>query len=129
MRRKSKYPGLEKKYTLKIRQDLIDQDYIDKLSEEEKRFLSDFNEEWTGANFNHEGKILHDTEDLKKQCRRKNYQRNNDIFAIKQCSEMLKDTSEIVERQFQTKDEVENTLIEALDKAKFLKGNKKCKNT
>lgn len=32
----AKYPGLDKKVNLKVRQELLDQDYINKLSPEEK---------------------------------------------------------------------------------------------
>lgn len=32
---RSKFPGLDKSVNLKIRQDLLDQDYLDKLSEKE----------------------------------------------------------------------------------------------
>lgn len=35
-RNKTKYPGLEKKVNLKIRHEILDQDYIDKLSPDEK---------------------------------------------------------------------------------------------
>jgi hypothetical protein len=45
-RNSRKYPGLTKKTSLKIREELLDQDYIDKLSEEDKKWLNQFNEEW-----------------------------------------------------------------------------------
>lgn len=35
-RSRSKFPGLDPSVNLKVRQELIDQDYIDKLSEEDK---------------------------------------------------------------------------------------------
>lgn len=41
----SKYPALEKKYSLKTRGDLIDYDYIHKLSPKEKQWLNDFTNE------------------------------------------------------------------------------------
>jgi hypothetical protein len=36
-RSRSRYPGLDKSVTLKVRQDLLDFDYLDKLSDKDKR--------------------------------------------------------------------------------------------
>lgn len=68
-----KYPGLEKRYNSRIRQEHLDQDYIDQLSEKEKEFLSNFNEEFYGGNFYHRGKKLHKSKKSKRAC----YSRNN----------------------------------------------------
>lgn len=35
-RSKLKYPGLDKRFNLKVRVELIDYDYVDKLSEKDK---------------------------------------------------------------------------------------------
>lgn len=72
------YPGLDKNVNLKIRHELMDQDYIHKLSPEEKDWLSRFNEEYNGNNFKHKGDILHTTKELKKDCERKNNSHNRD---------------------------------------------------
>lgn len=68
-----KYPGLEKKVNTKVRQEYLDQDYVNKLNDKEKEFLSNFNEEYYGGNFKHKGKKLH----RNKESRRKCYNRNN----------------------------------------------------
>lgn len=67
MREKVKFPALDKTYNLKSRQDLLDQDYIEKLNDEEKDFLNRFNEEFNNANFTHAGKKLHKTQTLRKE--------------------------------------------------------------
>lgn len=45
-RNKTRFPGLDPSVNGKKRQEVMDQDYIDKLSNEEKEWLSDFNEFW-----------------------------------------------------------------------------------
>jgi hypothetical protein len=80
-RSRTKYPGLDKSVNLRIRQELIDQDYISKLSDKEKKFLSDFNEESIGGNFNHSGKKLHKTKAQRKECYGNNNRRNRDVLS------------------------------------------------
>lgn len=57
-RKKTKYPGLDKTVNTKKRWEVLDQDYIDKLNEEEKAWLNKFNIETLGGNFkrNKDGK-------------------------------------------------------------------------
>lgn len=57
-RNNTQYPALKPSLNLKTRQKLLDYDYIDKLSEEEKDWLNRFTEEYTNANFKHSGKII-----------------------------------------------------------------------
>lgn len=75
-----KYPALDPKYNLKSRSELIDYDYIDKLSDKEKEFLNNFTEEFIGANMNHKGKKLHKKKDQIKDCYNRNNARNRDIL-------------------------------------------------
>jgi hypothetical protein len=51
LRDSKKYPALEKSVTLKTRQDLVDYDYLDKLSPEELEFLNKFTEETVSTSF------------------------------------------------------------------------------
>ena len=55
----AKYPALQQELNLKTRQDLLENDYLDKLSEKEKDWLNRFNEEYVNTNFSHEGKRVH----------------------------------------------------------------------
>lgn len=84
-----KYPGLKKNLFSKIKQEYHDIDYADKLNDDEKRMLSDFMEEWLGANLNHGGKKIH----RKKQDRKKVYDMNNsrirDIYSRSRASGQL----------------------------------------
>jgi hypothetical protein len=81
-RSRVQYPGLVKNVNTKVRQELIDHDYIDKLNDKEKEFLSNFNEEYLGANFQHRGKQLHKSKKRKRDCYNRNNARNRDIYSI-----------------------------------------------
>lgn len=79
-RSQQKYPALDPQYNLKTRADLIDQDYVDKLSESDKDWLNRFNEEYVNANFKHSGKKIHKTDTLRRDCYNRNNHRNRDIL-------------------------------------------------
>lgn len=115
-RGKVKFPALDKKYNLKTRQDLIDYDYIDKLTDKEKAFLNSFTEEYVGANFKHKGKKLHKSKTKKKDCFDRNNSRNRDIYTISKANDMLKELDKKVDAKIKTTaDDVENQLIEQID--------------
>lgn len=98
-RSKTKYPGLNKKVNTKVRQELIDYDYLDKLSPEEKEWLNRFSEEFHGANFlkskngNYSTKNIHRTKKQRKDCYDRNNARNRDVYSITKSNDMLKDVS------------------------------------
>jgi hypothetical protein len=73
----------------------MDCDYANKLNNEEKRFLSNFNEEYYGGNFNHPGKQLHKTKAMKKDCYDRNNARNRDAFGILKIRGSLLEFSEL----------------------------------
>jgi len=50
-RSQSKYPALDPKLNLKTRKDLLDYDYLNKLSPKELQFLNDFSSEYINADF------------------------------------------------------------------------------
>lgn len=86
-RSKTKYPGLQQGYNLKVRWEALDQDYIDKLSDEEKAWLNKFNEEYVGAGFkkNKNGTFskkrnFHTTPEERKTCTDRNNARNRDLY-------------------------------------------------
>ena len=69
-RARKKYPGLDKAMGLKRYSEWIDFDYIDKLNEEEKKWLNDFMVEALGGDFRPRGKenAIHNTKELQKEC-------------------------------------------------------------
>lgn len=79
-RSKNKFSALDPKLNLKSRAELIDFDYVDKLTDKEKEFLNTFSEEFNNANFSHGKKILHKSRALKKDCYGMNNRRNRDIL-------------------------------------------------
>jgi len=72
-RNKQKYPALNPAYNLRSRIDLLECDYLHLLSEDDKEWLNNFNEEDINANFQHEGKKIY----KKKKDRKASYDRNN----------------------------------------------------
>lgn len=61
---------------------MIDYDYIDKLSDADKKWLNQFTEEYVNANLdrNDLSKNFHNSIELKKDCDRRNNARNRDIL-------------------------------------------------
>lgn len=113
----------------------MDEDYLHKLSDKEKDWLSRFNEEYIGANFDHEGPRIHPkkyknktvkatgrkrkVDIMKKDCGDRNNARNRDSYSVTKSNDMLKEVVEVVsqfeaEREI-TKNDVEDTLITILD--------------
>lgn len=124
-RKSTKYPGLKKNLNVKVRQELIDHDYIDKLSEEEKAWLSKFNEEYVSGSFkktkggNYSTKNLHKTKKLRKDCWDRNNWRNNDVLGVTKANGMLKDGESaqaiLEDRSVRTASQVEDTVISLID--------------
>lgn len=129
-----KYPGLSKKGDPKIRHDLYDFDYIDKLNDKEKKFLSDFNLEYISGDLNHPGKRLHkkkiktrkvaSTGKLRKfdvgakSINDMNNARNRDAYSICKSNGILKgekDALSGIERKESSINDMENAIVELID--------------
>ena len=69
-RQRTKYPALKPELNLRTRYELIDYDYISLLSEEDKKWLNDFTEEYVNASLDSKNleNNLHNTDELKKDC-------------------------------------------------------------
>lgn len=72
-------PGLKKGKFSRIKQEYFDQDYIDKLSDKDKAWLSQFNDEWLGANT--KDARFHKSKKAKKRCNDQNNARNRDVYS------------------------------------------------
>lgn len=80
-RSKVKHPGLNKTYTLPIRQELVDYDYIHKLSPEEKEWLNKFNEEEINGNIYGKGKKINKKKADRKKITDRINARNRDSYS------------------------------------------------
>jgi hypothetical protein len=68
----------------------IDQDYIDGLSPEEKAWLAQFNNEYYGGKVKKgDNTALHNSDSLRKDCYARNNASNRDLYAIKECSNLV----------------------------------------
>lgn len=111
----------------KTRWELIDQDYINKLSEEEKQWLSNFNEEYISGNFNHKGKRLHRKKKERLECYGRNNSRNRDMFTLLRTvgwmsGESSVDLASAAEtKQRDNPGAVENAVIDLIDLKNALK--------
>lgn len=134
-RSETKYPGLVKEMNLKIRQELIDQDYINKLSEDEKKWLNQFNKEYITADFRDKKNRLHPKKytsktlksngqkkkiDIyKKDCEDKNNSRNRDAYSITKVNNMLKGDEAFpaidIDNRSTNYHDTEDALIDYLD--------------
>ena len=79
----AKYPGLNKGFFSKIKQEYHDVDeYAFPLDVVAQEWLSNFQEEDLGANFNHKGEKIYQTVEDKRASYRRNNSRNFDIYSI-----------------------------------------------
>lgn len=118
-RRAEKFPGLKKELHPKSRWEYLDQDYAKELTDEEKKFLSDFNEEYYGGNFQHSGKKLHKGVKAKRECYTRNNARNRDMYTFSHVRGWvvpLFDNSDAVDNaQAGNPQDAENNLVDLLD--------------
>lgn len=117
-RNRAPFPALEPRLNLKTRYDLVDYDYVDKLSDKEKAWLNSFTEEYVHANMKHDGKKLHKTKKLRKDCYDRNNARNRCILTKSKACGM---TVSIDELEKDDSLEMEDQIIENLDEDLFNK--------
>lgn len=80
-RSQSKFPALNPRLNIRIRQEEIDFDYLDKLTPIELDWLNRFMEEYNNASFNHNGELIDKSDSGRKSCYDKNNSRNRDIYS------------------------------------------------
>lgn len=117
-RGKTKFPNLHPELNLKTRYELIDYDYIDKLSTKEKKWLDKFTKEYTSAALDTEdlSKNLHNTVALKKDCQDRNNSRNRCILTRAKASGYCASIDEMKEKKQKIKTESpEDQLIAKID--------------
>lgn len=98
-RSRAPYPGLNKNLNLNNRREALEIDYEDKLSHEEKVWLSNFNREYVGGDFTHEGENLHKTPELVKSVYDANNARNRDRYGVSKLHNMLSFATDEILRQ------------------------------
>lgn len=102
---------------MKTRTDLIDYDYLHKLSPQELEWLNKFTEEYVIAKLDKKNKNnLHNKKKLKKDCYDRNNDRNNDILTISKAGGKLKYLEELKNKP---SDYTEDDLINVLDKRRY----------
>lgn len=139
-RAKTKYPNLNPKNHIKRRQSFIDYDYVSKLSDKDKEFLSKFTNEYYCASFDTENSEnnIHDiyeksgrVRDRKKKKEEMNWKqtleqdnniRNLDTYALKSCVQGLEYWEETKLDDLREKDTYvdknlfEDAIIDVIDK-------------
>lgn len=76
-----KFPGFDKKYTTRIRQEKIDFDYIESLPEDAKEFLHKFIEEEINSKFANDGTDFNKSKEDRKKIYDRNNQANRDLYS------------------------------------------------
>lgn len=113
------YPALKKELNLKTRQDLIDYDYVHKLSEEDRKWLNKFTEEYVVTDFDRDNlnNNIHNTEEYKSESDHRNYLRTKiDAYSMSKAGTRLQYIEDL-NKEFCV-DDYENMLIDKLDKKK-----------
>lgn len=113
-RQKTKYPALKPELNLRTRYELIDYDYINLLSEEDKRWLNDFTEEYVNASLDSKNleNNFHNTEELKKDCYSRNNARNRDILTRAKASGSYVSMDDLEYPNVNQLDYIENTYAD-----------------
>lgn len=95
-------------------------DYLDQLTDEELKWLNNFMEEYNGASFKRnktrdswDKEYIHNTDELKKDCQRRNNARNRCLYTILKVNNLLDNMVEKYDKEINNN--TEETLIDLLD--------------
>lgn len=128
---KQKYPALNSRYQVANRRELIDYDYINKLSPEEKKWLDKFTSEYVITNFKDTEAPFHNEKE-RKELYKSNNKRNNDAFATKKANNHLSyganvqtGQSKVIEKlDTTTAEQVEDHMLTQITIKRYLKNKK-----
>ena len=97
--------SLKPSHQPKVRQELLDADYLKILDNNDLRYYAQFTDEWAGANVKKDirGHVkrgqLHKTKELAKDCYDRNNKRNNDVFSVTKANYILQDIDEALQNK------------------------------
>lgn len=107
-----KHYGISGRTQKKIRKELFDQDYIDKLSPKELDWLDKFNREFNQADFKSPGRPLHRTKADRKICTDRNNARNRCQYSRAKARDGLENMDEAFNKKVYNP---EDQLVELID--------------
>lgn len=114
-RSKQPYPELDPKYSLKTRADLVDQDYLNKLSPKELAWLNKFNKEYVSGSLDRENikKNLHKKRKHIKDADDRNNARNRDVLTREKAANRVIEYDSLIEES--SHESYEDRLIDSID--------------
>lgn len=112
--------GLDGRKFSKVKQEYHDIDYVDKLSDKDKAWLSSFMEEDLGARFNHPGKKIYRKKADRIASFRRNNARQRDMYSLAKATGLINDGEpgeaiEALQMEHYDAQDIENRIIEAID--------------
>lgn len=114
--------------TPRVRKELLDYDYLDKLNPKELEWLAKFTDEYAGGNIK-KGKRgpltrhLHRSNKLAKECYDANNRRNNDLYGVTKVNSLLSDLNNYYvkeEEKISNGNITEDALISQIDEKNAL---------
>lgn len=96
VKRKVRFNSLLKKHNTKVRHELLDADYLKKLSKKELAWYAQFTDEYVGGAVSKDkatGEVLkghiHNTPELAKKCYDDNNRRNSDLYSVTKANNLM----------------------------------------
>lgn len=119
-RSKVKYPALTKKYNSRIRQEYLDQDYLDELSPEEMTWLNQFMEEYNNSSFKNDGSNIDNSAEGRKAAYDRTNARNRCLYGrlkLNNATDKVVDYEEVIHAldEQQVINNVEDSYIEYME--------------